>query len=670
MSDTNKDNRKSPGTWHRKGTALALLLGIAIAMSIGSGCGKSDPRLQAWGGMSKEEWLAQYKQRKEQEAAEAAAERAAANAKKEETVQSRKPRSPGRAKGPDPNRSLENDQDTPAPAASPAPPPTEPPKTEYPADAADWTPEDFRKAWEERSPRLPSAISTLGSLHVGDPAAAEKLGGLLELILGKGRSAPSDPIGDEDAIYIRGICLALSQNRTAAADEILVRAWQDAIVRRDAPAIKLILESVVTEENAPQGKVFNAALEDLVRLATTADSQWIAEPLSTALRLSDGTVREAVWQRFADQPDSPLRQTIIGVITRSEEADVRLLLDVITSLPPEVQAQEWKQALDWSTSRWRSCLQTGRHNSPYHLVSVRGMTVDSLWRPAVAEKTCRELDRVVFLRDSRGPVKFAAMLPMPEVRARLLELLRQRWSEPPEGVFAEMEYTDPGLITVLKLLLKEHQDSAVLRYGPRPVTGRASSTGGPTPRLPREMPVTPAIAAMGRVRVEYQAWLDETYANIDSWMNRLGEGVPLDRQRTWDAESLLGFSVHSKTCPGCAASMVLRPTSQADEGLDAKPLVEVVYVRLVDHAAPRNVVAYYRRMLPLAKERPLPHGLWLDHLVEKEKGLWNSVDVRVKAVGEVERVHEEQDLLVEILWVKAGIESRKDPTVAAPPPGP
>lgn len=64
----------------RKGAALC---GLALLILLLPGCGKKDPRFQAWGGMSREEWLAQYTQRKEQELAESEAERQNAEAKRQ-----------------------------------------------------------------------------------------------------------------------------------------------------------------------------------------------------------------------------------------------------------------------------------------------------------------------------------------------------------------------------------------------------------------------------------------------------------------------------------------------------------------------------------------------------------------------------------------------------------
>jgi len=650
--------RRSVGS-KRLRNGLAILTAIALGMSAFSGCGKSDPRFQAWGGMSKEEWLAQYKQRKEQEQAEEQAAQQAAEAKKKEEAEAaaaraRKPRSAPKAKGPDPNRSLEGDEPPPAPA--PVQPQSPPPQAaSYPADFSEWTMEHFERAWNERSERLHAAIASLGTLHVGDPTAAEKLARLMDLRSQGGKGASGKAADAEDALYLRGIITALLRNRTAAAERVLLRSWQEAVDRRDADAAKIILESIFGESDAASGHVFTAVADDLARLSVTADSEWASAAVGGALTLAAAPVRQAIWNRLSTLPDSPLRRTVLAVLTRAEEANVQLLLDVIATLPPEAQAEEWRRAVEWSNAQWRSLLEGRRSDSPYQLVSVGAGSLPVLWSEEVAEKACRALDRVVFLRESEGTVAFAGALPRPEIRAALSNLLRRRWSEPPQGVFASVEYSDPGLIVVLKSVLREHQDSAVIRYGPRSVATAPQTSGAAPVRRPREMPVAPIVAAQGKVRWEYQAWLDETYALIDRWMNRLAEGGVLDRRRPWDAGTLLDFAVHSEDCPGYAVSLLLSPAQPSEADSAKAPSAEVGYVRLADRARPATVVSHYRKVLPTARERPLPNGLWLEYVSADGNGLWTSVDIRITAVDPTQPAQGSQDLFVEILRIKAGV---------------
>ncbi|GAB6185316.1 hypothetical protein [Thermopirellula anaerolimosa] len=647
---------------------IGLLLALALAASALSGCGKSDPRLQAWGGMGQEEWLAQYKQRKEQEQAEEkAAQEAAAAQRKADTeaaaARARKPRSASKAKGPDPNRSLEAEDEV---AAAPTPAPASPPavKTEYPAEFSDWTMEHFEKAWREQSPRFLPAVSALGALHVGDPTAAEKLGRLMDLFF-EGKASSADPARTaDDTLHLRGIVGGLLRNRTAVAEDTVLRGWRRVVDRRDAATARVFLETVFTAEAAASSRVFSAVADDIVRLAPSSDSQWLAEAVGGALPSADGDVRQAIWERISAIPDSPLRKTVLNVVTRAEDANIRLLLDVIATLPPDLQAQEWERAQEWNFSQWRLLLEGRRGASPVGLAASGGVLVGGPWTEEVAEKTSRALDRVVYLRESAGVVGFAATLPHPETRWALGELLRRRWTEEPQGILSSLEYADPGLIPVMKDVLREHQDSAVTRYGPRPVsTAARAQTGGAAPRRPREMPAAPLFASQGKTRWEYQAWLDETYALIAGWMDRLGEGAIMDRRRSWDAETMVGFAVHSAGCPGCAVSLAPLPARPDDVDSMKGPLVEVSYIRLADAARPAAVVSYYRRMISGARERPLPNGLWLDASAN-ESDLRVSVDVRITAVAPGKPVQEQQDLIVEILRVQAAVASPEKSTVA------
>ncbi|GAB4133405.1 MAG: hypothetical protein Kow0040_15660 [Thermogutta sp.] len=648
---------------------LGLLLALVLAASALSGCGKSDPRLQAWGGMSQEEWLAQYKQRKEQEQAEEKASQEAAAAQKKADAEAaaaraRKPRSAPKAKGPDPNRSLEAEDETPAaPTAAPPPPPVV--KTEYPAEFSDWTMEHFEKAWREQSPRLLPAVSALGALHVGDPTAAEKLGRLMDLFLERTTSSADAAGTAEDALYLRGVVGGLLRNRTAVAEEAVLRGWRRVVDRRDPAAAQVFLETVFTTEAASSSRLFSAVAGDIRQLASSPDCQWLAEAVGGALPSADEDVRRAIWESVAGAADSPLRKTVLDVVTRAEDANIRLLLDVIATLPSDLQAQEWERAQRWNFSQWRLLLEGRRGASPVGSAASGSVLVGGPWTGEVAEKTCQALDRVVYLQESAGAVGFAASLPRPETRWALGELLRRRWSEEPRGILSSMEYADPGLIPVMKDVLREHQDSAVTRYGPRPVsTAARSPTGGTAPRRPREMPAAPLVASQGgKTRWEYQAWLDETYALIAGWMDRLGEGAIMDRRRSWDAETMVGFAVHSDDCPGCAASLAPRPARPDDVDSTEGPLVEVSYIRLADAARPAAVVSHYRRMIPGARERPLPNGLWLDASAN-EGDLRVSIDVRITAVTPGKPVQEQQDLIVEILRVQAAVASPEKSSVA------
>ncbi|NMC19963.1 MAG: hypothetical protein GYA33_06030, partial [Thermogutta sp.] len=254
-------------------------------------------------------------------------------------------------------------------------------------------------------------------------------------------------------------------------------------------------------------------------------------------------------------------------------------------------------------------------------------------------------------------------VPLPETRAAVRQLLETRWSEEPDGLFSSLEYSDPGLIPVLKDLLREHQDSAAAGYGPRPVSEAPRKKGAAAPRRPREMRLAPSAAGQVKTRWEYQAWLDETYAVVDGWMRRLGEGAIMDRRRSGKEEEAAGFPLHSSDCPAWATSLVLDSPGQGEADSQRLPLVELSYVRLADHARPETVAAYYRRMVPRARERPLQNGLWLDaSATEGER--WTSLDVRMTAVEPGRPRHEEQDLFVEILQVRAAVTPPEEPAAA------
>ncbi|MGQ9914255.1 MAG: hypothetical protein ACUVQQ_07900 [Thermogutta sp.] len=643
----------------------AVLWGLALLVLVVTGCGKKDPRLQAWGGMSREEWLAQYKQRKEQELSEAEAERQSAEAKRQAeeaaaAARARKPRTQTRAKGPDPQRSLESEEQPASPPVSVTETP-QPPPSDLPENFADWTLDHYQRAWEEKDPRFYPAVTALGSLHVGDPAAGETLQQLLNWGVARMRSASSGSAAADDAMYLRAVAAALLRNRTGPADAGWIRAWREALEQRDAAVAGILLELILSPSGAENDRVFQAVAEALTQLPA-GESAWLVSGLETGLRGADGELRRAIWDRFANLPDSPLRKAVVDVVTRSEDANVMLVLDVLPTLPPDRQAAEWEQLQQWSFSLWRAIVPGGAESGPYRSTSWSRPAVPVLWSEEIGDKTCRALDRVVFVRESVGPVVFAASLPRPEVRAALLELFRRRWSEDPRGLLSAAEYADPGLIPILKRLLREHQDLTTAKFSPRMIAALAPAGNGPVgPRLPREMAPAQPVAGVAKSRADYQAWLDETYALIDRWMNHAAAGSVLDRRRDWDAETLLGWKVHSDDCPGYAASWVLFPADGAAEASERPTLLELAYVRLADRAKPVAVVTHYRR-IGAFRERLLPFGIWLDRWEEDDGRSWTSTDVRITAAKPhpAAATSEEQDLFVEIFFVRASIALPED----------
>lgn len=538
----------------------------------------------------------------------------------------------------------------------------QPPPSDLPENFSEWTLEHYRRAWEGKSPRLYQAVTALGSLHVGDPAAGEMLRQLLDWGVARMRSAASTNASADDIVNLRAVAAALLRNRTAPADAAWIRVWREALEQREAAVAGILLELILSPSGAENENVFQAVAEALAQVAT-AESAWLAPGLETGLRGADGEMRRAIWDRFANLPDSPLRKAVVDVVTRSEDANVMLVLDVLSTLPPERQAAEWEHLQQWSFSLWRTIMPSGAEAGVYRATAWSRPAVPVLWSEEIGGKTCRALDRVVFLRESVGPVSFAASLPRPEVRAALLELFRRRWSEDPRGLLSAAEYADPGLIPILKGVLREHQDVTMAKFSPRMIAAAAPAGNGPVgSRLPREMAAAQPVAGAAKSRVEYQAWLDETYALIDRWMNRAAEGAVLDRRRDWDAEALLGWKVHSDDCPGYAASWVLCPADGAADAAAGATLLELAYVRLADRVKPVAVVTHYRRIGGF-RERLLPLGIWLERLEEEDDGrLRTSTDIRITPAvpHPAASAQGEQDLFVEILFVRASIALPED----------
>jgi hypothetical protein len=93
----------------------------------------------------------------------------------------------------------------------------------------------------------------------------------------------------------------------------------------------------------------------------------------------------------------------------------------------------------------------------------------------------------------------------------------------------------------------------------------------------------------------------------------------------------------------------------------ARDPLDVYYVRMEERCRPDHVVAYYRHQFESCQQRPTERGVWLDCLENgSQPDRKRSIDIVVSkgAPGVPTLGDEEQDLVIEILWIEA-----KDPSL-------
>ncbi len=687
-----------------------------------TGCGGSkDPRFQKWGGMSEEEWLAQYKKRREEELErekqeqvalqkESASQRAG-RAPRESTPPSAPPTTTSAAEG-----VQEVDYSDEAATAAPQ----KPPEITLPESFHDWQIDHYREAWKTDSPRLEDAILFLGQLYVGDPGAAEKLSELLELYFQQYQSATPAGTPDDEFVPVRSDrsgrnardlvrCLAvldaLRTNQTNNAERALRNAWREAARRHDQALIREWLPRLVQAEDEFSKKVRSQLWLDLAHLYSWASSEqeviWLKQPLEELLRQTTvPEVRKELFVVFAQVPGGPLRQTVFNLLSTSDPANAPVILAVLDCSARERHPNIWRAALDLSQTAWEAALV---ESSMRPLVDT---PTDWVWKPAGdgslatkrialriwdsknAQTVVNHLNQVIFLQDSPGLLAFSMSVPQPIVRQTLFQVFLRRWLEGPESAriglssFSESSEapsqasryfaSDPGGLVVLKKLLRLHYQSSYGFLVPEEPVPRSVSYSAGAVRQPREFGVPQLVSggpSEARDRNLYQRWFNFTYAMLRHLTEVCSQVSSTAPDADNSLEKRLRFRLHRADLPSFRLHVsidsdtlgLIEPTQAAK----STHFLELEYCRFVDRAKATTLTNYYKRALPGAIERPIRYGIWLDHWAEDKEGRCASTDVRLTAARPEDFVgpQQENDIQIEILRIE--IPSLEVPRVSA-----
>jgi hypothetical protein len=633
----------------------------------GSGSGSNDHA--RWGGMSKDEWLAQ-KQKRDQEKK---AEEALAGAKTAKAAPT-PPSLPGATakKSPSPPQRQEGFESP--PEGDDAPVVKKPVKPALPKNFAEWKADDYRNAAREGFPRLAEAVRYLGERSKGQEEAAKTLITLIE--------ASATDADQEGGAVEEGDDQSPRRLNPNTANAII-----GAFLDNDTPPARQMLEKIV----AGTANTFDDQL-----LATAALKVMMARPSAEnnelLLRILVAPPAAGRQSQTAFDPEVIRKTTLATIKTASESLRVRLAERMVApETPPAVYDQLWTclreprpenlaaqiilyrsdlpdQATRQQMEKWfaaESSRSLGgllglREIGQY--ASASGRTAADLeprraaqlfWNPALASSMEHRLWKLEELREGADVVMLAATIPTPSLRSVLLRTMERCWEEGPKSLKAltkaEGLVAEPGFLLAMKKLPRKNAAGTKLTKG-MPAQG----SGGDQMKAKQQQQQTA------------EEWLAFSRDIVLAACKRFCSAAKPETSADADR---LPFK------PPAKAEMVaiyrLNWPEDLGDAAAGAPTLRVFYARLYQKTTPLRAVAYYRRQMPNCQEHLYPDGCWLESFVEdKQPGLAQSVDVLVRKTnsgpgGAGGLPNQEQELMVDILGIQCAEEASSAPVAAA-----
>jgi hypothetical protein len=676
-----------------------LVAMMAVSVSGCGGCGKRQKSAK-WGGMSEEEWRAQYQKRQDEDLRkEKEAEKARQEAEKKKQQQKEQEASKTRrvVAGSRLNSDVAGNVDTAfsdraQPIArgslrrpnSTAPP--LPPLPALPEAFADWTDRDYVIARMKGDPQLPAAVQSLGEKTVGDPQAAELLLRLLQprlLADLRDRLTGSEPPKratrgargkkSDAAALIEAIVAALGANGTEPAKRALVELITGQLETEDDRTAAVAAVRALAENAGP------AEEEVLFRLLTAPEKLPPAgrgdigpdelrnETLAVLKTRASSELRVRVARTIVDPATPPELRKLLGQLTaQMHPANLEAQLVLLQS---ELIDAKQKSVIEQDFIAYGSDALAERLRLPR--VQIEG-TLGEDWLDGLtrtlwsreAESAIRDrLSRADSLGEDARPLLLAATIPTDSMRSVVYGTLKRHWMEGPDCLQQARVRTsrartgtsrgkealllEPGVIVTLKKLLREEQREDKLVSTQRVLSG----------------------GRVGDIQDIRRKWLDHTGEVEEEWLDVLDrlETTLFERVRE-QAENrfaagrspdltpaVLPLELHS--LDHVVAAYHFDWQSELAGLLESRLLnpLEIRYVRIEELTRPGKIVAYYRRRMRDPLERQLDEGYWLEGLERgSEPGRIRAVDVRItRAISGVPRLpDEEQPLVIDVLSVE------------------
>lgn len=657
-----------------------LAVSVMIAAVAAGGCGGCHGRDDAsgkWGGMSKEEWLKQYREKREAEDRE----EAAASKRAEERKQAEKQKRVFAGS----TRTYLSQGTLPGMPQSSARGRTQikeekrelPPLPALPESFSDWTDRDYVAARITENPALLEALPYFSEHTAGDPDAAELLARVLRPLPARSDDAPAPH--RRSRLYgrktsgdlIEMIVAALGANGTEPARQTLVQLISGQLETEDDRAAALAAIGALVDNPSPENEelLFGIltgaeALRPPARGKVSSDElRKLAFELLQPIATSGFRVRVAQWMVDpATPPES--RDKLSELIGRMHpdglEASAVLLLSDLT--PDATKAAIMEEFASYSSRVLGRMLRLPEEPGvfrPGHEWPRR--VIGQLWNPDFCDFLEDALGRVVAFEEDVEPVVLAATVPADSVRAALHRTLTRHWTDGPDALASaglpDDLVGDPGLLLIVQTLVYE-EIAGAKRTVPQSSSRRLKSA-----------------RSMNHLKAAHEAWQGELGDVADDWLEYL-EGLQSAMCRrlfvastrrggggfaarlsadSVPALSRLPFELHTDARVIATYHLDWSPeVQQAFSSLIVDPM-EVCYARIEEETRLSKMLGTYRRRLKTCSQREIEDGFVLESLhAGSQPGRKRCAAVRViRAMPEIPRLpNQDQPLTVEILSIE------------------
>ncbi len=644
--------------WRKKRRIPWALWGAAVAVAavvlggsvlVWRGCRQgADPATAEWGGMSKEEWLKQHKQRQEKEAKQEALEA------QKETAAKKKQEGEAKRAAEEKKRAREAAQQTPKTQSEQ--PPDLPP---VPQEFTQWKDLDYFVARLTGNPRLVLAVEYRSQHSPQNEEEATFFRKLLapqfvaevKALLGGRNSVPSAQ-RDAPTAVIGAITAALGKNGTPAARQTLVELLTGTLsTENDQVAVQAALKALADHPFRENDIALLAALTQPDKFRPPGQGQVTPEALQRQALIAieqDGKsgVRLRAAERFVDPACPPeLRKLLAPLWDKPHPDSLEAYALLCKSDCPAPQAK----------ARIRKHLADSSSQALEHFLGVAdGRTAPSL-DPEWPYRVARLLWNVEFtsvfdvrrtaidsMEEGRDLVLLAATVPRDDVRTCLVRVLERRWEEGPTALksagWTQTVLSEPGILAVLK----------TARRG-RPVASQPNPKDRRDLKQQRKDPWVDAEETL--VRRFCRRFFD---AALSQARSQEMKPPPPVAPPNHDADPSPAVALHPRATV-VAEYRVQWPGTHAGKLADIAPdPMDISYVRIEQKARPWSVRGHYERTIKGHKVHPVNDGIWIEAILPAAKdGRTRSIDVLVtRANAKADTPPDEpQELTIEILAV-------------------
>jgi len=677
--------------WLLIGLMLVLLAGCG-GCGGGGGSGASSRYAGRWGGMSEEEWRAQYEKRQREEEEEARRAQEQARRREEERRRKeqeqilqqraarRKPKPEASASG---NTEANGQNTGPNGQQEDSSPPAAKPKpgADLPASVEQWKDEHYLLARRYAPERLLEAIGQMAPQRQNDPQWIDLLVDLVwQDKQGKtsgGGSAGSTAGSRHAQAILEAVADALAAQRTDRAAQALreilagqiptedynlaMRSVLSALAKHRWPAHdRLLLQAVLGPENL---------LTDSVRLQAQVVQQ---EALRVLSNQADPELQEQLaW--YVDQPQlsAAVRQKIEQTFVPGRWDHFRANLVLVQSgrTSPTVRAAILRQLALWSAQAVEVLVCPEGAERPADQLAQGRQIAQTLWKaefrqalagplsPGLAEAAADESLSLAALR-------LAMTIPTPWARQMAADWLAHRWARGPAELLKIVEQGayEPGFVVLAGRTLYQQIKPLVPwdTSSHPPNTVSSKPTGAQKQNKPSEKVRAQALA--GAVR-DWINLVDRAGLRLSEQFLRQGQvGGPTNPSASASGlEDLLGQSGLAGFRPPKESQLLVlfrRDLAEAARQLGWAELQQSSRVWLARwqwEDRPAELLPRLERLLPQGRRRPVAVGAVVEsvHQAKSSESL-QMVQIRIRPVSpEIPRsLQEKQPLWVDMLCVE------------------